>query len=97
MADNNQNQGQDPFGHPIKKNNWWLYILGGLCFGGLIAWFFIDWSYKDRHDTPQDELPTEKQIEKATKDADITLPTDTVIPQDTETLPQVTVEENDIR
>lgn len=52
MADNN-----NPFDHPVKKNNWWLYILGGLCFAGLIIWFFIDWSYKDRDKTPE---PTEQ-------------------------------------
>ena len=89
---NQDQQGGDPFGHPIRRNNWWLYILGGLCFGGLIAWFFIDWSYKDRHDTPEEELPTEKQIEKATKDADVVLPQDSVVLQNGETLPQVTVE-----
>lgn len=90
MAEND-----NPFGHPVRKNNWWLYILGGLCFGGLIAWFFIDWSYKNRHTSPEEELPTEKQIERATKDTDVVIPTDTIVPQDTETLPQVTIEGTD--
>ena len=95
MAQNdNQNQGQDnnPFGHPIKKNNWWLYILGGLCFAGLIIWFFIDWSYKDRN-TEDVNIPTEKQIEKATGEPEVALPPDTIVPQETETLPNVTVED----
>ena len=93
MADNqNSNSGnnQDPFSHPIKKNNWWMYILGGLCFAGLIIWFFINWSYKDRKTSPEDELPTEKQIEKVTDEMPAQLPADTVIPN--ENLPQITVE-----
>ena len=54
MADNNQNNNgnQDPFNHPIKNNNWWLYIFGGLVIVGIIIWFFVDWSYKDREREP---------------------------------------------
>ena len=94
MADNqNSNQDQNnPFDHPIRRNNWWMYILGGLCFAGLIIWFFINWSYKDRHTSPEDELPTEKQIEKVTHEAEVALPPDTILPGETETLPTVTVD-----
>lgn len=97
MADNqNSNSGNNPqdnpFGHPIKRNNWWMYILGGLCFAGLIIWFFINWSYKDRHTSAEDELPTEKQIERVTDEAPVALPPDTIVPGETETLPTVTVE-----
>ena len=58
MADNDnnnldQNQEQDPFAHPIKNNNWWLYIFGGLVIAGIIIWFFIDWSYKNRNREPE--------------------------------------------
>lgn len=73
MADNNQNGNQDPFGHPIKRNNWWLYIFGGLCFAGLIAWFFIDWSYKDRKRAPEPEpMPTEEVV-PATVEPEVTV------------------------
>lgn len=95
MADNqnlnsDNNQGQDPFAHPIRRNNWWMYILGGLCFAGLIIWFFIDWSYKDRKTSPEDELPTQKQIEKVVDQEAAQLPQDTAVTE--ETLPQITVE-----
>lgn len=54
MADNtNQDQQQDPFAHPIKKNNWWLYIFGAMVLAGIIIWFFVDWSYKDRKREPE--------------------------------------------
>ena len=66
MADNNnQNQGQDPFAHPIKNNNWWLYIIGGLVIAGIIIWFFIDWSYKDRNREPE---PVEQTVEIPAQD-----------------------------
>ena len=92
MADSDNRQDNNPFDHPVRKNNWWLYILGGLVFAGLIAWFFIDWSYKDRNNTPEDELPTEKQIEKATRESEVATPTDSIEIQETETLPAVDVE-----
>lgn len=62
MADNNinQDQNQDPFAHPIRRNNWWLYIIGGLVIAGIIIWFFIDWSYKDRQREP---APVEQTME----------------------------------
>lgn len=73
MADNNINQdpNQDPFAHPIKKNNWWLYILGGLVLAGIIIWFFIDWSYKDRNREPApveqiQEAPVQDQVQQET-------------------------------
>lgn len=80
MADNNfnQNQEQDPFARPIRRNNWWLYIIGGLVIAGIIIWFFIDWSYKNRHG----EERAEEQIEMVTPApktvVDETLPTVTV-------------------
>ena len=79
MADNtNQDQNQDPFAHPIKRNNWWLYIFGGMVIAGIIIWFFIDWSYKDRNREP---APVEELQEAPV----------TQEPQQ-ETLPAVTVE-----
>lgn len=80
MADNNINQdpNQDPFAHPIRRNNWWLYIFGGLVLAGIIAWFFIDWAYKDRNREPE---PVEQLQEQSV----------TQEPQE-ETLPTVTVE-----
>ena len=79
MADNlNQDPNQDPFAHPIKRNNWWLYIFGGLVIAGIIIWFFIDWAYKDRNREP---APVE-QIQE--------VPVQDQTPE--ETLPAVTVE-----
>lgn len=80
MADNNINQdpNQDPFAHPIKKNNWWLYIFGGLVIAGIIIWFFIDWAYKDRNREPE---PVEMIEQTPAQDQ-----------QQEETLPAVTVE-----
>lgn len=80
MADNNnpnQDPNQDPFAHPIRRNNWWLYIFGGLVAAGLIIWFFIDWSYKDREREP---APVEQTLETpVTQEVqDETLPTITV-------------------
>ena len=80
MADNdnmNQDQNQDPFAHPIKRNNWWLYIFGGLVLAGIIIWFFIDWAYKDRNREPEpveqlQEVPVQDQAQQET------LPTVTV-------------------
>ena len=79
MADNNMNQDpfQDPFEHPIKRNNWWLYIFGGMVIAGIIIWFFIDWSYKDRDREPGpveqvEEVPAQNQEQQET------LPTVTV-------------------
>lgn len=78
MADNlNQDQNQDPFAHPIRKNNWWLYIIGGLVIAGIIIWFFIDWTYKDRNREPApveqlQEVPAQDQVQQET------LPTVTV-------------------
>ena len=72
MADNmNQDPNQDPFAHPIKKNNWWLYIIGGLVIAGIIIWFFIDWSYKDRNREPApveeiQEAPVQDQVQQET-------------------------------
>lgn len=95
MSDNDNlrpDGNNDPFSHPIKNNNWWLYLFGGLVLGGLIAWFFIDWSYKNRDKNP-DPLPTEKQIEKYTGEPEVALPEDSVVlGQQEETLPQLTVE-----
>ena len=86
MADNNnlnqdQNQDQDPFAHPIRNNNWWLYIIGGLVLAGIIIWFFIDWSYKDRNKEPEPQV-----LEQV-------LPADQA-PVIDETLPTVTVEDS---
>ena len=79
MADNmNQDPNQDPFAHPIKKNNWWLYIIGGLVIAGIIIWFFIDWSYKDRNREP---APVEEIQEAPLQDQTTQ-----------ETLPDVTVD-----
>ena len=80
MADNdnmNQDQNQDPFAHPIKRNNWWLYIFGGMVIAGIIIWFFIDWSYKDREREP---APVEEIQEVPLQDQtpEETLPTVTV-------------------
>lgn len=52
MADND-NLNNDPFGHPVKNTNWWVYIIGGIIGAGLIIWFFINWSYKDREKAPE--------------------------------------------
>ena len=82
MADNdNKNQGQDNFDHPIKNNNWWMYILGGLCFVGLIIWFFLEWHHKG--------------VEGDVNDKDV--PVELVTPaqpqlNETDTLPQVTID-----
>ena len=80
MADNNKNQdqNQDPFAHPIKRNNWWLYIFGGMVIAGIIIWFFIDWSYKDRNREPE---PVMEVTQTPAQDQQIE-----------ETLPAVTVE-----
>ncbi|MCH5229331.1 MAG: hypothetical protein J1F12_04970 [Muribaculaceae bacterium] len=81
MADNdnmNQDPNQDPFAHPIKRNNWWLYIFGGMVIAGIIIWFFIDWSYKDRNREP---APVEEVTEIPAQDQN-----------QEETLPTVTVE-----
>lgn len=70
MADNiNQDQNQDPFAHPIRRNNWWLYIFGGMVIAGIIIWFFIDWSYKDRNREPApvevlQEAPVQDQVQE---------------------------------
>lgn len=81
MAENNninQDPNQDPFAHPIKRNNWWLYIFGGLVIAGIIIWFFIDWAYKDRTREPE---PVEQiqQVPVQDQQQVVTLPTDTVI------------------
>ena len=65
----NDNLNQDPFRHPVRSNNWWLYILGGLCFAGLIIWFFIDWAYKDRNREPEpqaieDSMPAQVETQE---------------------------------
>ena len=67
MADNNLNQdpNQGPFAHPIRRNNWWLYIIGGLVFVGIIIWFFVDWSYKNRDREP---APVEQTMETPVTD-----------------------------
>ena len=83
MAENNTpnqdpNSGQDPFAHPIRRNNWWLYIIGGLVLAGIIIWFFIDWSYKDRNR----EVPGVEQIAPGVNEQQ----------QPDEVLPTVTVE-----
>lgn len=75
MADNNN---MDQFDHPIKKNNWWLYIFGTLVLIGIIIWFFVDWSYKDRNREPE---PVEQLQEAPIQDQ-----------SQQETLPNVTVE-----
>lgn len=70
MADNNvQDPNQDPFAHPIKKNNWWLYIFGGIVLAGIIIWFFVNWSYKDREREPApveqlQEAPVQDQVQQ---------------------------------
>ena len=80
MADNNMNQDQnkDPFAHPIKRNNWWLYIFGALVLAGIIIWFFIDWSDKDRNREPE---PVEQIQEVPVQDQEqvVNLPADTVV------------------
>ena len=83
MADNtpNQDPNQDPFSHPIKRNNWWLYIFGGLVIVGIIIWFFVDWSYKDREREP---AAVEETMEVPAADH-----------QEYESLPAVTVEGTD--
>ena len=89
MADNdnlNQDQNQDPFAHPIKRNNWWLYIFGGMVIAGIIIWFFIDWSYKNRHGEEKEAREMEQVEPAAQTEAPVieeTLPTvdvDTVAP-----------------
>lgn len=79
MAENdiNKDQNQDPFAHPIRRNNWWLYIFGGIVIAGIIIWFFIDWSYKDRNREPApveqvQQVPAQDQVQQET------LPTVTV-------------------
>lgn len=82
MADNfnnDQDQNQDPFEHPIRNNNWWLYILGGLVIAGIIIWFFIDWAYKNRDKEP---IPVENADQVQVNPN----------PSPTTTLPAVTVE-----
>lgn len=82
MADNdnlNGNQGNDPFGHPVKNTNWWVYIIGGIIAAGLIIWFFINWSYKDREKVP--EVVEQEVVQPAGQQT-----------EPTETLPTVTVE-----
>ena len=73
MADNdfNQDPNQDPFARPIRRNNWWLYIIGGLVIAGIIIWFFIDWTYKDRNREPApveqiQEVPAQDQVQQET-------------------------------
>lgn len=83
MADNDNmtpDQDQNPFEHPIKRNNWWLYIFGGMVMAGIIIWFFIDWSYKDRNrsDQPQQEQAIYNEPE--------------VAPEQNDSLPAITVE-----
>lgn len=82
MADNdnlNKNQEQDPFAHPIRRNNWWLYIFGGIIIAGVIIWFFIDWSYKNRHGEEKALEETEQvQNIQQTPVMDETLPAVTV-------------------
>ena len=81
MADNNfnqdQDQNQDPFAHPIRRNNWWLYIFGGIVIAGIIIWFFIDWSYKDRTREP-DPVEQIQQVPAQDQEQVVTLPADTV-------------------
>lgn len=84
MADNdnlNQDQNQDPFAHPIRRNNWWLYIFGGIVLAGIIAWFFINWAYKNRHGEERAAEETEQVVQ---------IPTQEQAQQ--ETLPAVTVD-----
>lgn len=84
MAENdNLNQGDNgsnEFDHPIRRNNWWLYILGGLCFVGLIIWFFLEWHHKS--------------VEGVTNDKDMPPVEAVQMPQvqQTDTLPQLTVD-----
>lgn len=75
MADN---KNQDPFANPVKSNNWWLYIIGGLVIAGIIIWFFIDWTYKDRN--RETETVNQEQLVPQQQ------------PELQETLPAVTVE-----
>lgn len=83
MADNNtlnqdQNQEQDPFAHPIRRNNWWLYIFGGIVIAGIIIWFFINWSYKNRHGEEKALEQTEQMQLQQAPTVDETLPAVTV-------------------
>ena len=79
MADNlNQDQNQDPFAHPIRKNNWWLYIFGGIVIAGIIIWFFINWSYKNRHGEEKAAEETEMLQQTPAPIVDETLPNVTV-------------------
>ena len=83
MADNNLNQdpNQDPFAHPIKKNNWWLYIFGSIVLAGIIIWFFVNWAYKNRHGEEKAEREQIEQIEQVPaqdQSQEETLPTVTV-------------------
>lgn len=81
MADNdnmNQDQNQDPFAHPIKRNNWWLYIFGGIVLVGIIIWFFIDWSYKNRHGEERAAEEAEQVMDAPAPVVDETLPAVTV-------------------
>ena len=86
MADNlNQDPNQDPFAHPIRRNNWWLYIFGGIVIAGIIIWFFINWSYKNRHgeEKAAQEMEQVEQTPAAVPEIEETLPTvdvDTVAP-----------------
>lgn len=82
MADNdNKNQGQDNFDHPIKNNNWWMYILGGLCFVGLIIWFFLEWHHKGAEGVTNDkDMPPVEQV----------TPSQQVVENDT--LPNITID-----
>lgn len=74
MADINSGD----FKEPIRKNNWWLYIFGGIVIAGIIIWFFIDWTYKDRNREP---APVEEIQQTPVEDE-----------AQQETLPAVTVE-----
>ena len=83
MADNNnlnqdQNKEQDPFAHPIRRNNWWLYIFGGIVIAGIIIWFFINWSYKNRHGEEKALEQTEQLQLQQAPTVDETLPAVTV-------------------
>lgn len=81
MADNNinqdQNPEQDPFARPIRRNNWWLYIFGGIVIAGIIIWFFVNWAYKNRHGEER-ELRETEMVVPAQTEVDETLPTITV-------------------
>ena len=82
MADNNFNQNQDPeqdpFARPIRRNNWWLYIFGGIVIAGIIIWFFINWSYKNRHGEERAAEQTELVTPAPETVVDETLPAITV-------------------